>query len=445
MLKRLLSALLLLASLPAFAQFTPGQVLTAAQLNTQFATKLPIAGGTLTGPLTVPSLSIASAATFGSTFRSLQYTLTPGATQTQAYGGRVLVTSGPTDNAIVGAIVQDGTNGNSFPTGVTGYGMMNNAGNQAFGVFGQCDIGYSGGAAVAGTCSNEFDTFNYSGAPSTQLPPNMAFGTSQVNAIGLQIDAYGNYASSIGLMLGYSSQAFSTGIYLNPQSSTVNGILVDATSSNGPTTSAEIRNSGAGVNLNLLTAGTTTTANPVLQVMNSSRAVKASINQGGAATLTGLQLNEPSNSQYTLMVNAPSDSNGAVIALVGNGATTPNKYLRASSGNFQICNSAYSACPLSVSDAGNISTTGTGTMPLYGTTGTAVNAPHMVTGTVALASGTATVTLSGSAVFTSSSSYACTANDTTAAAAVKVGQTSGTSITFTGTSTDTVQFSCAGN
>jgi hypothetical protein len=92
-----------------------------------------------------------------------------------------------------------------------------------------------------------------------------------------------------------------------------------------------------------------------------------------------------------------------------------------------------------------LKSTGTGAMPLYGITGTGVSAPHTVTGSVALASGSATVTLSGSAVYTSSSSYVCTANDATTAAAVKVGQASGTSITFTGTSTDTVQFNCVGS
>ncbi|WP_256978173.1 hypothetical protein [Burkholderia sp. HI2500] len=92
-----------------------------------------------------------------------------------------------------------------------------------------------------------------------------------------------------------------------------------------------------------------------------------------------------------------------------------------------------------------LSSTGTGAMPLYSTTGASVNAPHMVQGSVALSSGSATVTLSGSAVFSSSSSYTCTANDTTSANAVKVTQGSGTSITFTGTGTDTVQFLCAGN
>jgi hypothetical protein len=88
---------------------------------------------------------------------------------------------------------------------------------------------------------------------------------------------------------------------------------------------------------------------------------------------------------------------------------------------------------------------GIGAMPMTSTTGSNVIGPHMVQGSIALAAGTATVTLSGSAVFTSSTSFTCTANDSTAANSVRVNQASGTSITFTGTSTDTVQFLCAGN
>ena len=57
MLNRLLLCLLLLPGI-AQAQFVNGQVLTATQLNNAFAATLPLAGGTLTGPLTVPSLSV---------------------------------------------------------------------------------------------------------------------------------------------------------------------------------------------------------------------------------------------------------------------------------------------------------------------------------------------------------------------------------------------------
>ncbi|WP_244120335.1 glycoside hydrolase family 55 protein [Burkholderia gladioli] len=94
---------------------------------------------------------------------------------------------------------------------------------------------------------------------------------------------------------------------------------------------------------------------------------------------------------------------------------------------------------------GNLAATGTGAMPLYSTAGAAANAPHMVKGTATLASGAATVTLTGAAAYTSSTSYACTAIDTTAANAVRVSQTSGTSFALIGTGTDVVQFLCAGN
>ena len=96
-------------------------------------------------------------------------------------------------------------------------------------------------------------------------------------------------------------------------------------------------------------------------------------------------------------------------------------------------------------NSGNLSVTGTGAMPLYNTIGTGANAPHMVTGSVSLSSGTATVTLSGSSVFSSSATYACTGNDTTSAAAVKISLTSGSAFALTGTGTDTVQFICAGS
>lgn len=61
---RLFAALaLIMAAFGARAQFTPGQILTASQLNSALATKLPITGGTLTGPLTVPTLAATTSIT----------------------------------------------------------------------------------------------------------------------------------------------------------------------------------------------------------------------------------------------------------------------------------------------------------------------------------------------------------------------------------------------
>ncbi|WP_186146006.1 transporter [Burkholderia gladioli] len=94
---------------------------------------------------------------------------------------------------------------------------------------------------------------------------------------------------------------------------------------------------------------------------------------------------------------------------------------------------------------GNLAATGTGAMPLYSTAGAGASAPHMVKGSVALSGGAATITLTGAAAFSSSSSYVCTAIDTTATNAVRVSQTSGTSFALSGTGTDSVQFLCIGN
>jgi len=83
--------------------------------------------------------------------------------------------------------------------------------------------------------------------------------------------------------------------------------------------------------------------------------------------------------------------------------------------------------------------------PVYNAAGTLQNAAHVVQDTVTLVGGTATVTLSGSAAFSSATSYSCVAIDETSAAAVKVMQTSGTSITFTGTGTNVIRFIAVGN
>jgi hypothetical protein len=66
-------------------------------------------------------------------------------------------------------------------------------------------------------------------------------------------------------------------------------------------------------------------------------------------------------------------------------------------------------------------------------------------GTATLASGTATVTLSLGAMFSSASSYACTANDTQSLAAVEVVNNDGTNFTLSGASNDTISYICVGS
>lgn len=61
--KKLLFFVGLLWSAIASAQFTPGQLLTAAELNNQFALYAPLAGATFTGPVTIPTINNGANAT----------------------------------------------------------------------------------------------------------------------------------------------------------------------------------------------------------------------------------------------------------------------------------------------------------------------------------------------------------------------------------------------
>lgn len=86
-----------------------------------------------------------------------------------------------------------------------------------------------------------------------------------------------------------------------------------------------------------------------------------------------------------------------------------------------------------------------GAMPMMGVTGAVLNSPHVVQGTVALVSGTATVTLTGTAVYTSASSYMCSTNDAAGSVVSSSQNIDGTQFRVFGTGTDTIAFTCAGN
>jgi hypothetical protein len=200
------------------------------------------------------------------------------------------VTGNGTHNAIVGAIRQTGTSGRTFPTGVTGYGSMESSGNQAFGVFGRCDLGIHLESLLPGTCANEFDSFNFSGSPSTILPPNLAFGTTENNAISLQLVAYGDYDSSIALNFagGGGAKQFYIGEYINPLNSIYSGILVDATSSSSAKYAAILRASAVSIPLHLQTVGEPVAKNAVAEYFDGNGANKFSLDQAGDLTIGGV-------------------------------------------------------------------------------------------------------------------------------------------------------------
>jgi len=97
---------------------------------------------------------------------------------------------------------------------------------------------------------------------------------------------------------------------------------------------------------------------------------------------------------------------------------------------------------------GNISTPQVATIgvgPLYTSSGVTVNNPnvHSVYGSCVLGT-SCSITLTGAAAFTGSTTYQCTGTDQTAAAAVKFAPSSGSAFALTGTGTDTLGYICNG-
>jgi hypothetical protein len=115
-----------------------------------------------------------------------------------------------------------------FPTGVTGYGKNDNAGNTAFGIYAEARQ-----FANTGVVTNEIDSFNHGAAPSANLPPDRSIGTSQQHPVALTIASGGTADSSIGIHIakeGSSPQRFLTGMYISPDACATYGVYIDCTS-----------------------------------------------------------------------------------------------------------------------------------------------------------------------------------------------------------------------
>lgn len=86
------------------------------------------------------------------------------------------------------------------------------------------------------------------------------------------------------------------------------------------------------------------------------------------------------------------------------------------------------------------------TIPTYNPAGALLGNIHIVVGTVTLpGSGVITITLVDGATFTSATSYRCVVSDSTNKRVPQVTQVSGSSITFSGSGGDAINFICIGN
>jgi hypothetical protein len=118
---------------------------------------------------------------------------------------------------------------------------------------------------------------------------------------------------------------------------------------------------------------------------------------GAAASFSGnmgsqtLTVNYGSTSSISTVALTNTGVNGISIAMTGNGATTPTKYLRVLNGNFEIINNAYSAAILALTDAGALNAT---TSLSAGTTVNAANG-YLLSGDLIISRGGNYTTFAG--------------------------------------------------
>ncbi|ENG0235634.1 hypothetical protein [Burkholderia multivorans] len=192
----------------------------------------------------------------------------------------------------------------------------------------------------------------------------------------------------------------------------------------------------------------------------------ASVTKVGDATFHNLVLDQPAQNFRSIFWRSAGSNRWEFV--VDNGADTGgnanenlcvNRYSDAgalidctlaiirSSGQVQMKHGA--AVTGDVSASGNVTVTGNvtannGAMPAYTADGSTIAHAHVVSGAAGLSGGSVTVNFSGAAAFTSASSYVCTANNTSTTGAVRVNQTSGTSVTFSGNGSDGIAYNCIG-
>ena len=178
--------------------------------------------------------------------------------------------------------------------------------------------------------------------------------------------------------------------------------------------------------------------------------VAGTLNVTGQATLGGVTYPASMTSGGVLYASSTSSlaSSGALTAnavVLGGGAGGSPTVVSGlgTAGQVLTSNGAGSAP--------TFQTVGASGTPLYGHTGSTKTSPHLIVDTGTMPGGstnTLTVTLSGSAVYTSSTSYTCSCTDQTNTGLVCTAQNvSGSSVGFNINlnNTDTIQYSCVGN
>jgi hypothetical protein len=230
---------------------------------------------------------------------------------------------------------------------------------------------------------------------------------------------------------------YATNIVGGPESITVSAtgatpeIRVEAAEYRGVATSSALDNSVLGWSASSpIYPGPLTTAGP-------NELLLVTLVNVASASSPGFTQSSPS----TTFSNSGTDNLTFSMMVAGGGLQNPGfTVVSGGAGNVHTVSTAFFPTPGCISGGSSPQP-----VPLYNSTGTLQASAHTVTGIGTLVGGALTVTFTGSSVFTSSTSYACSQSDTTAVHGFEVTYTSGSVVTFTGTGTDTFRYSCVGN
>jgi hypothetical protein len=245
-----------------------------------------------------------------------------------------------------------------IPNGFVAIGTGGLLGSSGAATNGQVFIGSTGLAPVAATLTAGSGTTITNGAGSITIANS---GVTNI-AAGSGISVSGGTGSVTISNTGVLSNVAGTGISISPStgnSTITNTGVTSAVAGTGISVSGA---TGAVTFTNTGVTSLTGTTNEVI-VSGSTGAVTLSTPQAIATTssptFAELTLSDSSSSTTaTLIVSATSDTNGANIRLTGNGVTTPSKTIRVVNGQFQIANNAYTGTPFVMTDAGNVTITG---------------------------------------------------------------------------------------
>lgn len=267
------------------------------------------------------------------------------------------------NNAVIGIVRNtQPVNTVAFPTGVTGYGRTDNAGNTAFGLFGRADL------YATGVATNEVNSFNFASAPSNNLPPDRTIGTAQKHPVALTVAAGGDFDSSIGIHVcreGGSPRKFLTAMYVSPDAATTYGLYIDANAASTHALGALIRHKTTVGAIQVQGVGTVSGNSAWMTYVDGAGAIRMSFKENGNLFLGAITDDNVSRLQvdrhiaikdagYGLRIKEGSNAKQGIATLSAGTVTVSNTSITATSRVFLTAqdNSTTGALRVSARTAG---------------------------------------------------------------------------------------------